>query len=150
MDEIDKRIIEILQQNARTSNADLARQVNLAPSAVLERVRKLEERGVIRGYVAQVNPRALGLAMTAFVFVRTDNMCSESAQALAAMPEVLEVHNVAGEDCYLLKVRVADGEALSDLLTERISKIEGVTSTRSIIVLRTTKEEITLPLNRKF
>lgn len=147
MDEIDKQILNIIQDNARITNADIARQVGLAPSAVLERVRKLEERGIIKGYVTKIEARALGLMMTAFVFVRTDDMSWESAAKLAAIPEVLEVHNVAGEDCYLLKVRVPDGESLSDLLHERISEIEGVRTTRSIIVLKTAKEEITLPLN---
>lgn len=147
MDEIDRQILTIIQCNARITNADIARQVGLAPSAVLERVRKLEERKIIKGYVTKIEPRALGLMMTAFVFVRTDDMSWESAAKLSAIPEVLEVHNVAGEDCYLLKVRVQDGESLSDLLTERIGEVEGVRSTRSIIVLKTAKEDIMLPLN---
>jgi Lrp/AsnC family transcriptional regulator, leucine-responsive regulatory protein len=147
MDEIDRQILNIIQQNARITNADIARQVGLAPSAVLERVRKLEERGIIKGYLTKIDPRAFGLMMTAFVFVKTDDMSWESTAKLSAIPEVLEVHNVAGEDCYLLKVRVPNGESLSDLLHERIGEIEGVRTTRSIIVLKTAKEEITLPLD---
>jgi Lrp/AsnC family leucine-responsive transcriptional regulator len=71
IDEIDRQILSILQQNARTSNAEIARQVEMAPSAVLERIRRLEARGVIQGYEVRINPEALGLDILAFVFVRT-------------------------------------------------------------------------------
>ena len=72
IDEIDIQIVEILQQNARTPNAEIARQVGMAPSAILERIRKLEERGVILGYSARVNPEAFGLGLMAYVLVRAD------------------------------------------------------------------------------
>src|ERR1700740_297999 len=106
MDSIDRKILNILQSDARAPNAELARQVGMAPSAVLERVRKLEEKGVIRGYEAPLHPQALDLGLLAFVLVRTDdrvgNMQSEAT--LTAIPEVQEVHHVAGQDCFLLKV----------------------------------------------
>src|SRR5215216_1552953 len=148
IDEIDKQILKILQQNARTPNAEIARQVGLVPSAILERIRKLEERKVIQGYGVRLNGRALGLGLLAFVLVRTDELAGESvaASALAAMPEVLEVHHIAGEDCFLVKVRTADTEALGRLLREQIGAIESVRSTRTTIVLHTTKETEALPL----
>ena len=107
IDELDLHILELLQNNARESQVDIARAVGLAPSAVLERVRKLEARGVIRGYAAQIDPRALEQSMLAFVSVRSDEAPGNNdiARALAACDEVLEVHHVAGEDCYLIKVR---------------------------------------------
>src|SRR5215211_2018670 len=102
INEIDRKILNIMQTDARISNVEIARQVGLAPSAVLERVRKLEERGVIRGYVADIDAAQIGFGLTAFVFVRTQS-CRTIDRVLAAIPEVLEVHDVAGEDCYLLK-----------------------------------------------
>ncbi len=148
IDEIDAKILMIVQQNARISNAEIARQIGMAPSAILERLRKLEVRGIIRGYEARLNPQAVGLGLIAFVFVRTDERfgSGETGRRLAQMPEVQEVHHVAGEDCYLVKVRVADTESLGRLLRERFSTIETVRSTRTTIVLGTIKETAQLPL----
>src|SRR5579864_5684632 len=108
IDDIDRSILSILQENGRISNAEIARRVDMAPSGVLERLRKLEERGVVQGYGPKLNPKSLGLGLLAFVFVKTDETAGEetAAKYLAAMPEVQEVHHVAGEDCYLAKVRV--------------------------------------------
>src|SRR5262245_64381253 len=95
IDAIDARILTILQENARTSNAEIARQVDLAPSAVFERIRKLEERGVIEGYGARVNPKAMGLPLLAFVFVRADDRRADEADArVAALPGGLAVDDV--------------------------------------------------------
>jgi Lrp/AsnC family transcriptional regulator, leucine-responsive regulatory protein len=148
IDEIDTQITSILQINARETQADIARAVGLAPSAVLERIRKLEARGVIKGYGAQIDPRALGQGMLAFVAVRGSESASEErvAQALAALPEVLEVHLVAGDDCYLIKIRSRDAEHLGLLLRTKIGRIAGVRSTRTTIVLETVKETWRLPI----
>lgn len=148
LDATDRELLRLLQENARTANAELARRVGMAPSAVLERVRKLEERGVIRGYAARIEPRALGLGLTAFLFVRAEERVGapETAELLAALPEVLEVHHVAGEDCFLVKVRVEDTEALGRLLRERVGSIPTVRSTRTTIVLGTVKEDGVLPI----
>ena len=148
IDRIDTEILKILQSNARTSNAEIARQVELAPSAIFERIRKLEERGVIESYEARINPKVMGLALLAFVFVRADERpgAEKTAARVAAIPGVLEVHDVAGEDCLLVKVRAADTEALGRLLSERLGRIESITSTRTTIVLETVKESASLPL----
>ena len=148
IDSIDAEILKILQSNARTSNAEIARQVDLAPSAVFERIRKLEERGVIEGYAARVQPKAVDLPLLAFVFVRADDKpgALTTAAKVAAIPEVLEVHDVAGEDCFLAKVRTADTEALGRLLRERLGRIDSITSTRTTIVLETVKETSALPI----
>lgn len=142
MDEIDAVILDLLQDNARISQADVARAVGLAPSAVLERIRKLETRGVIQGYSALLDPHAISLPMLAFVAVKTEEGPGDDAvaQALAACPEVLEVHHVAGDDCYLLKVRARDAEHIGQLLRLRFGRIPGVRSTRTTIVLETVKE----------
>jgi Lrp/AsnC family leucine-responsive transcriptional regulator len=147
-DDIDARILAMLQEDARVSNAEIARRLGMAPSAVLERVRKLEARGAILGYEARVNPRVVNAGFLAFIFVRTESICGDNAvgAALAAIPEAQEVHNVAGEDCYLVKARVADPESLGRLLRERIGVIPSVRSTRSTIVLETLKETSRLPV----
>ena len=148
IDEIDAQIVNILQSDARTSNAEIARQLGMAPSAIFERIRKLEARGVVQGYHAQINPRALDLGLLAFVFVRADERpgAGDAGAALAGIPDVQEVHHIAGEDCYLVKVRVANTEALGHLLRDCFGRIESVHSTRTTIVLSTLKETASLPV----
>jgi Lrp/AsnC family leucine-responsive transcriptional regulator len=145
---IDTEILKMLQSNARVSNAEIARQVGLAPSAVFERIRKLEERGVIEGYSARINPVAVGLPLLAFVFVRDSDRpgAEQTSRRVAEIPEVLEVHHVAGEDCFLAKVRVRDTESLGRLLRERLGRIGTITSTRTTIVLDSVKEGSALPI----
>ena len=142
LDDVDGRILSFLQENARETQAEIARAVGLAPSAVLERIRKLETRGVIKGYTALLDARAMGQGMLAFVSVRSEEGPTDDnvAQQLAQFAEVLEVHHVAGEDCYLVKVRTKDPEQLGSLLRSRIGRIPGVKSTRTTIVLETVKE----------
>ena len=148
LDDTDLQILDLLQANARETQVEIARAVGLAPSAVLERVRKLEARGVLKGYSATVDPKALGLGLLAFVAVRSDEAGSENriASALAELPEVLEAHHVAGDDCYLIKIRARDAEHLGLLLRTRISRVPGVRSTRTTIVLETIKETSRLAL----
>ncbi len=149
IDAIDLELLRMLQVNARTSQADMARSIGLAPSAVLERLRKLEARGVVAGYAALLEPRSVNLGQLAFVAVRVSGTGPQEEQAgarLAAVPEVLEVHHVAGEDCYLLKVRTRDAQHLGTLLRQRLGRIPGVVSTRTTVVLETVKETPRLPL----
>jgi Lrp/AsnC family leucine-responsive transcriptional regulator len=149
IDKIDTQILAILQNDARISNAEIARQVGLAPSAVLERVRKMEERGIIRGYSTDIDPHFLDFGLTAFVAVRTSECGGPAEAALASVPEVLEVHDVAGEDSYWLKIRTKDTEALGKLLREKIKPIPTVLGTRTTVVLETYKETKTLPIEEK-
>ena len=146
IDATDREILEILQSDARISNAEIARQIGLAASAVLERIRKLEDRGVIEGYSTRIDPRQVGLGLTVFVSVRTSECGGGVDEALSAIPEVLEVHDVAGEDCYLIKVRTKDTEALGQLLREKIKLIPKVLGTRTTVVLQTFKETNAVPL----
>jgi len=142
MDAKDVKILNILQKNARTPNAEIARQLDVAPSGVLERIRKLEERGIITGYEARLNAEALGLGLTAFVFVRTDDQAGRgvTARQIAKIPEAQEVYDVAGEDCYLVKVRVRDTQHLMKVMREHLGKMKSVRSTRTTIVLETIKD----------
>ena len=148
LDALDLQILGLLQANARTTQADISKAIGLAPSGVLERIRKLEAKGVIRGYAAVIDPGVLDLRMLAFVAVRSDEVASDDriAKELASTPEVLEVHHIAGDDCYLVKVRARDAEHLGQLLRTRIGRIAGVRSTRTTIVLETAKETSRLPI----
>jgi Lrp/AsnC family leucine-responsive transcriptional regulator len=142
MDNIDYQILSLLQQNAKITNSEIARQIGMVPSGILERVRKLEENGYIDEYTTRLNTELLELGLLAFVFVRSAEPPGniEVAEKLGELPEVQEVHHVAGEDCYLLKVRLKDNLSLAKFLKEKIGIIAGISSTRSVIVLETLKE----------
>jgi Lrp/AsnC family leucine-responsive transcriptional regulator len=146
IDAIDKIILTILQQDGRTSNAEIARQINLAPSAVLERIRKLEERKIIRGYSADIDAKALDYGLTAIIAVRTSECGEGVGEQLAALPEVQEVHEVAGDDCFYIKVLSRDTDALGGLLREKLKAIPNVRSTRTTVVLKTFKEGTLVPI----
>src|SRR6185369_8354771 len=120
LDKIDLHILQRMQANARISNVDLARELEMAPSAVLERVKKLEQRNVITQYTTNINPIFLDQKLLAFIFIKaTDGLgCTTTGQALAKIPEVQEVHNVAGEDCYLVKIRTNDSSSLMTLMRD--------------------------------
>jgi len=150
LDDRDLEILSRLQKDARATNAEIARQLGIAPSAVLERIRKLERKGILRGYLAQIDPGAVGLGLLAFVFVQADEPPGEGhlGETLSGLPEVLEVHHVAGEDCYLVKVRCASPEALGRLLRERLGVLPEVKRTRTTVVLETVKEGLELDLSR--
>lgn len=151
IDDIDIKILAILQDNGRTPNVEIARRVGMAPSAILERIRKLEEKGVILGYTVRLDPAKLNQGLLAFILVRTEERVwqIETGLALFQIPEVQEVHHIAGEDCFLVKLRAKDTEALGRLLRERFGEIKTIRSTRTTIVLNTEKETATLALQRR-
>src|SRR3982074_3598609 len=107
LDNIDLHILQLMQENARIPNVDMAKKLEMAPSAVLERVKKLEQKKVIQRYTTSINPAAVEQKLLAFILIKTaEGMdCGTTGQDLAKIPEVQEVHNIAGEDCYLVKVR---------------------------------------------
>ncbi len=148
LDSIDLQILSTLQKSARTSNAEIARNLGMAPSAILERIRKLESKGVIEGYNAKLNPDLLGKKLLAFVFLQVDDRVGDQGMAakLSSFQEVQEVHDVTGEDRYLLKVRVEDTHALWRLIREKIGALASVRQSRTTIVLKTEKESSGLAL----
>ena len=151
LDDIDLQILNNLQSNARMSNADLARELNMAPSAVLERVKKLEQKKVIRQYNAVIDPAAVQQKLLAFIFIKSKeglSCCSDTARRLAEIPEVQEVHHIAGEDCFLVKVRTADSAALMALMRNQLQQIPNILSTKTTIVLETVKEQQQLVIHR--
>jgi Lrp/AsnC family leucine-responsive transcriptional regulator len=155
IDEKDARILELLQKDGRMTNVDIARAVELTPSASLERVRKLEERGFIKGYAAALDPHMLELGLLAFIFMRVDEIndvvgkADKTAEELAALPSVLELHHLAGEDCFLVKVRARDTDDLYRILKEEFGPFKSIRSTRTTIVLKTVKETQRLPVGGK-
>jgi len=152
LDNIDLQILNLMQANARISNSDLAREVGMAPSAVLERVKKLEQKKVILQYNTSINPAAVQQKLLAFIFIKSKEgfTCStQTADALAKIPEVQEVHHIAGEDCFLVKVRTEDSASLMKLMRNSLKKIPDILSTRTTIVLETVKEQQQIVINEK-
>lgn len=155
IDDKDILILEALQKDGRITNVDLARIAELTPSATLERVRKLEERGLIVGYAAQLNPEAIELGLLAYIFVRVDDHGGmvendeTTAGGLAALPSVLELHHLAGEDCFLVKVRARDTDHLYRILRDEFGRFKAIRSTRTTIVLKTVKETSRLAIGQK-
>jgi Lrp/AsnC family leucine-responsive transcriptional regulator len=138
LDGTDRQIVAALQHNARIPYADLARTVGLSAPSVADRVKRLEQLGVISGYHASVSPTALGLNVVALVAIEQadDGEQDAIAEALAEVPEVEDCWFVAGDESFVLKVRVADVDALEQLLG-RLRRISGVARTRTTVVLST-------------
>jgi Lrp/AsnC family leucine-responsive transcriptional regulator len=141
LDLIDTRILHLLQTDGRVKRTEIAEAVGLSLPAVSERMRKLEERGVVAGYHAVLDAKRLGVDVAAFVRVAVDGSANYDAfvAAAAAMPEVQEVHAITGEGSHLLKVRVRNTSALEALLGA-LQRLPGVHGTQTSIVLSTPKE----------
>jgi Lrp/AsnC family leucine-responsive transcriptional regulator len=149
MDAISLKILKILQERARIPNVDVARQVELAPSAVLERIRKLESQGFIDGYEVRLNPERFSRSLVAFIVVGIRKLADEKevGHRLADIPGVQEVHYISGEDSFLIKVRVADNRELGRFIRDEIASIRGIQSTRTSVVLSTYKETAKIPID---
>ena len=138
LDEADRLLLDALQRNGRSTFAELAAVVGLRPPAVHERVKRLEARGYITGYAARVDARTLGLELASFVsaFTGADVEYDAFAAAVSAMPEVVEIHSVAGEESFLLKVLTQSTAHLDDFLS-RLKTVPGIARTKTTIVLST-------------
>lgn len=147
LDEIDTQILELLQDNGRMKRNEIAEHVGLSLPSVSERMRKLEERGVIEGYHATLAPKRLNFDIAAFISVRVDGSKNYEAfiDRATALPEVLEVHSITGEGSHLLKVRLKNTGALERLLYQ-IQRWPGVHGTLTSMVLSTFKESSRLPV----
>ncbi|MBM3346729.1 MAG: Lrp/AsnC family transcriptional regulator [Betaproteobacteria bacterium] len=152
IDSHDRRILEVLQQDGRISNQDLADRIRLSPSPCLRRVRALEEGGVIVGYRALLASRPLGLTLTALVFISMDRHTPDRFANFEAkvceLPEVLECLLITGQAAdYQLKVVVRDMDAYQELLLSKITRIDGVTGVHSSFVLRRAVDKTALPVS---
>jgi Lrp/AsnC family transcriptional regulator, leucine-responsive regulatory protein len=151
LDRYDRQILEILQEDGRLSNQELADRIGLSPSPCLRRVRALEESGYLVGYRALVNARKLGLALMALIHISMDQHTPErfanfEAQ-IGGIPEVMECLLITGQDAdYQLKVVVRDMDAYQELLLNRITRISGVTGVHSSFVLRRVIDKTALPV----
>ena len=147
IDNTSLQILAILQEKARIPNIEVSRQIGLAPSAVLERIRKMEKRGIIEGYEVRLNHELFDRGHIAFITVKTAAAAIQGVGTqLEKMTEVQEIHYTSGEDSYLIKVRTKDSRSLGCLLCEKIQSIPGVTSTKTSTVLSTVKETSRIPL----
>ncbi|MDP3854423.1 Lrp/AsnC ligand binding domain-containing protein [Phenylobacterium sp.] len=150
LDDVDRRLLRVLQRDGRISNLDLAQQCHLSPSACSDRVRRLKDRGVILRYSALLDPKAIDRALLIFVEVQLDRTTGDTftqfAQAAQRSPEILECHMVAGGFDYLIKARVRDMEAYRSFLGDVLVRMPGVRETRTYAVLEEVKSVTELPV----
>ncbi len=151
LDQYDKHILELLQEDGRISNQDLADRIGLSPSPCLRRVRTLEESGIIAGYHAQLDAKILGLNLMALIHISMDRHTPERfanfEQKVSEIPGVLECLLITGQDAdYQLKVVVQDMDSYQELLLNKVTRIEGVTGVHSSFVLRRVVDRISLPI----
>jgi len=148
MDNTDLQILQILQKKARIPNVEVARNIGMAPSAVLERIKKLEARGVIQGYEVRLNPDMFNCSMIAFIQIKvvSPNKRIETGNMLSKIEQIQEVHYLAGEDCLMVKLRVADNTELETILNTKIASLDIVKETKTLIALSTYKESAKIKL----
>ena len=148
LDEIDVKILDILQKNGRTKRNNIADSVGLSLPSASDRLRKLEESGYIKGYSAIVDHRKLGKDITAFIFVSVDSSkhYPNFVERAGAVDEILECHAITGEGSHLLKIRTENTSTLEKLLS-KIQSWQGVLGTRTNVVLSTPKESMRVKLN---
>lgn len=151
LDRYDRQILQVLQEDGRISNQDLADRIGLSPSPCLRRVRALEESGLIRGYRALLDAKKLGLSLMALIHISMDRHTPERFEnfeaEIKAIPEVIECLLITGQDAdYQLKAVVRDMDAYQELLLNRITRIPGVTGVHSSFVLRRVVDKTALPL----
>jgi Lrp/AsnC family transcriptional regulator, leucine-responsive regulatory protein len=148
MDTIDAKALRVLQATGRESWAALGETLGMTGPAAADRVRRLEERGVIRGYTAVVDPQAVGVGLAAFVAVSLERPKDRARflALVASLPEIQDCHHVAGDDDFLLKIRCRDTADLERLLTHELKGLTGVARTRTTVVLSTVKETLVVPI----
>jgi len=148
LDALDKKALSLLSQRGRATWAELGEALGLSAPSAAERVRKLEEQGVIHGYAALLDPASVGYPLTAYISVSLTSHRQRASflRGIEKMEEVCECHHVAGDDDYLLKVRCRGPEDLDHLLTRQLKEKLGVARTRTTIVLSTAKESVRVPV----
>ncbi len=150
LDELDRKILSILQNNAKITNAQLSKDIGLSPAPTLERVKKLESSGLIKSYHAELNTEMLGLGVQTFVQVtlKGHNKSNIDAfvKAIDKVPEVIECHHVTGSGDFVLKIIAHDIRSYQELMLDKVSEIEVVDSLQSMIILSTFKDARELPI----
>jgi len=150
LDRTDRRILECLQADGRISNVQLARKVNLTPTPCIERVKRLERQGYIRGYTALLDPEMVNAALLVFVEIDLSHNSPDAfrrfREEARQLPEIQDCHLVSGNFDYLIKARVSDMKAYRELLGEKILSLPEVIGSRSYVVMEEVKETLNLPL----
>jgi Lrp/AsnC family leucine-responsive transcriptional regulator len=150
LDRTDRRILECLQADGRISNVQLAREVNLTPTPCIERVKRLEREGYIRGYAAILNPELVNAGLLVFVEIDLSHNSPDAfrrfREEARRLPEVMDCHLVSGNFDYLMKARVSDMRAYRELLGEKILSLPDVKGSRSYVVMEEVKETLNIPL----
>lgn len=150
LDRTDRRILECLQADGRISNVQLARKVNLTPTPCIERVKRLEKHGFIRGYTALLDPTLVGASLLVFVEIDLSHNSPDAfrkfREEARRLPEIMDCHLVSGNFDYLIKARVSDMKAYRELLGDKILSLPSVNGSRSYVVMEEIKETLTLPL----
>ena len=153
LDNTDRRILRVIQEEARVSNSELAERVGLSPSPCWRRVRTLEENGVIERYVTLVNAKAVGLPINVFATVTLEKQAESALElfekAVTKRPEVMECNLMTGEFDYLLRVVVADLAAYERFLMDHLTRIKGIASIKSSFSLKQVSYKTALPLSDK-
>ncbi len=146
LDETDIEILKLLQRNAERTKAEIGKELSVAPSAISERIKRLENDGVIVRYETRIDPSALGYGLLAYTFVGEHKPASgfDTGAYLRKVSGVEEVHKIAGEDCFIVKIRACDTEGLGRILDDEINTIESISSVRTTIVLGTVHEDVSL------
>lgn len=150
LDRFDLAILEVLRQNARATNVEIAEKVNLSEAPCLRRIRRLEAEGVIEGYSVRLNPEAVGIGFVAYVTLVLDYLTASTAEEFAErmceIPEIVSCYIVSGGYDAILHVAAADSAAYSEIVFDKLRRIPGVKDVRSSFVMRTIKESPALPL----
>ncbi len=150
IDQIDRNVLEKLQRNAKITNAQLSKEIGLSPAPTLERVKKLEQSGIIKSYHAKLEPSKVGLNVTTFVQVsligHRKSVTESFVEKINSIPEVIECHHITGTADFLLKVISEDISTYQKLMLEKINEIEEVSNTQSMVILSTFKDSKVLPI----
>ena len=153
LDRIDRQILQLLQEDGRMTNIELARRVGISPPPCLRRVRALEQAGLIRGYHADLAPEALGFGVTVFAQIGLQSQAESDLQAfearVAEWPEVREAHMLAGETDFLLKIVAPDWDSYQRFLSGKLTSAPNVAHVKSAMTLRVSKAEPGVPLNEE-
>lgn len=151
LDNIDRKLLKDLQENSKITNTQLAQEVGLSPAPTLERVKKLEKHGYIQSYHAKVDPRAVGLELTALIQIalarQMENSINSFVEQIDQIPEIVEGYQLTGDFDYLLKAMVPDIPTFEQLISEKLSKVEEIGQMQTNVVLSKVKESKVLPLS---
>ena len=151
MDKTDLQILNILQKKARIPNVEVSRSIGMAPSAVLERIKKLEAKNVIQGYEVRLNPEMFDCSLIAFIHISLKNPrdIRSTGQTLSKLEAIQEVHYLSGQDCLMVKLRAEDNKELEQIIRNQIASLNSVKKTKTFIALSTFKESAKIKLSKK-